>query len=145
METNRAYQRVVADVVRAKRSGRRAGLVALGLAVLIVAGAMFSFAERTDDLQVVLYGLGGLVGTLGAAFVLRSFLPTDSHPLVSLLRDRIGDISRIAFFKVIRNNAFVAIRLEIEQSGGPKLVYQEPKARGEAWLEAIYRERPDLR
>lgn len=136
---------IARDLQTATRRARRAAPFVIVVGVLISAGAWFGLSERSDDLPLVVAGLGGLVTFLGAALLASSFRSVDRHPLILTLRDRPEAIQKLVLFNVHRNNAFVAIRMEFYVTGGAKLVYQEPRERAESWLHAIFAEHPRLR
>lgn len=140
----RAYQVVLQRVERDHQARRKSWLIPVAIGAAIAAGAWFGLASRRDDLQSVLMVLGGCIAAAGIAMLVSTFRSPASHKLVSVLRDDIDSVIGLTVFNVIRNNAFVAIRMEFQLKGGGRMVYAPPRQTGEAWLAALYAERPDL-
>lgn len=142
--TPRAYEVVLQDVQGDHQARRKAWPIPVAIGVAIAAGAWFGLASRRDDLQSILMVLGGFVVFAGVAMLVSTFRSPSAHKLVSVLRDELDSVRRLTVFNVVRNNAFVAIRIEFHLENNQRLVYSPTRQKGEAWLAALYAERPDL-
>ncbi|MFK8003224.1 MAG: hypothetical protein AB8H86_26880 [Polyangiales bacterium] len=141
---SRTFEVLLQYVQEAQRARRKAWPIPVALGGAIAAGSWFGLASRRDDLQSILLALGAFIVLAGVAMLASTFRSPDAHALVSLLRDELNSIRRVQVFNVIRNNAFVSIRIEFYRENGKTLVYALPRQKGEALLSALYAERPDL-
>ncbi len=125
------------DIQRANRSMKKVGPIVL-LVALVLGGASYQFlGNRTDDLQVALYGLAGIVGLLGLLFLGFGLRGPEASPLYRQLRADPNAILWVEPVRILRNGQHLNTRLTFHLRDGKNFTVQIAKITADRWLRVL--------
>ncbi len=139
------FDEILEDIKKGKAQAKKIGPIILAVGVLTAVLSAVFVTGRSDDLQVVLYGLGGLISFVGGIVLFNGLRGLKAHKLYQQLSTEPAEIHRVTPTRIIRNGVHGTTRLEFFVKGASLETYELPKEQAERWLGVLVRELPNLR
>lgn len=138
------FQEIRDDILKGKAQSKKIGpiIIAVGVATAVLSAVFVT--GRSDDLQVVLYGLGGLIGFVGAIITFNGVRGLESHKLYHQISTAPQEITRVTPVRIIKNGIHGNTRLEFFNTAGKLESYELPKTMAERWLKVLMRDLDDV-
>ena len=125
------FREILEDIHEGKAQAKKIGpiLIAVGVATAVLSAVFVT--GRSDDLQVVLYGLGGLIVFVGSIVTFNGVRGLSSHKLYQQLITAPQEITRVTPVRIIKNGIHGNTRLEFFNTAGKLESYELPKTMAE--------------
>lgn len=139
------FDEILEDIEKGKAQAKKIGPIILAVGGLTAVLSAVFVTGRSDDLQVVLYGLGGLICFVGGIVSFNGLRGLKAHKLYQQLSTAPTEIHRVTPTRIIRNGVHGTTRLEFFVKGASLETYELPKEQAQRWLGVLVRELPTLR